>query len=132
LSSSNVTTQAAGSNGTPGVLALQTISLNALNKGDTATISGLTLTANEDLTPDQVASFFADKITSNANNPSSSLGSFNGTTFTGGAFNASSLGRVLTLTGQNFGPMGTVSVDGSVTARVALSSSNVTTQAAGS
>ncbi|OWS69107.1 beta strand repeat-containing protein [Polynucleobacter campilacus] len=132
LSSSNVTTQAAGSNGTPGVLALQTISLNALNKGDTAIISGLTLTANEDLTPDQVASFFADKITSNANNPSSSLGSFNGTTFTGGAFNASSLGRVLTLTGQNFGPMGTVSVDGSVTARVALSSSNVTTQAAGS
>ncbi|QWD17240.1 hypothetical protein G6700_05815 [Polynucleobacter paneuropaeus] len=130
LSSSNVTTQAAGSNGVSGVYARQTISLNALNKGDTAYIAGLTLTANEDLTAAQVATIFANKTALSPSDPSASDGTFTGT-FIGG-FNGASTGNVLTLTGTSYGPMSTVSVSGTVTPRVALSSSNVTTQAAGS
>ena len=130
LSSSNVTTVAAGSAGTPGVYAQQTVSLNALNAGDTATIGGLTLTAAADLTSTQVAAIFASKITSSTD-PSASLGSFNSTSFIGG-FTGTSSSNVLTLTGSSYGPMSTVSVSGAVTNRVALSSSNVTTVAAGS
>jgi flagellin-like hook-associated protein FlgL len=129
LSSSNVTTVAAGSAGTTGVLAQQTVSLNALNAGDTATIGGLTLTAAADLTSTQVAAIFASKIA--GTDPSVSLGSFNSTSFIGG-FTAASSTNVLTLTGSTDGPMSTVSVSGAVTNRVALSSSNVTTVAAGS
>ena len=121
---------AAGSAGTPGVYAQQTVSLNALNAGDTATIGGLTLTAAADLTSTQVAAIFASKITSSTD-PSASLGSFNSTSFIGG-FTGTSSSNVLTLTGSSYGPMSTVSVSGAVTNRVALSSSNVTTVAAGS
>ncbi len=130
LSSSNVTTQAAGSNGTAGVYAQQTISLNPLNAGDIATIGGLTFTAAADLTAAQVATIFANKTAASPSDPSASDGAFTGT-FIGG-FNGTSLSNVLTLTGTSYGPMSTVSVSGSVTNRVALSSSNVTTQAAGS
>ena len=130
LSSSNVTTQAAGSNGTAGVYAQQTVSLNALNAGDSATISGLTFTAAKDLTATEVAQMFADKTAaSSPHDPLNGEGSFAGS-LTG--FNGSSTGNALTLTGTSFGPMSTVSVSGSVTPRVAISSSNVTTQAAGS
>ena len=129
LSSSNVTTVAAGSAGTTGVYAQQTVSLNALNAGDTATIGGLTLTAAADLTSTQVATIFASKIA--GTDPSAAFGSFNSTSFIGG-FTGTSSTNVLTLTGSSYGPMSTVTVSGAVTNRVALSSSNVTTVAAGS
>ena len=130
LTSSNVTTQAAGSNGTTGVYAQQTVSLNALNTGDVATIGGLTFTAAKDLTATEVAQMFADKTAaSSPHDPLNGEGSFTGS-LTG--FNGTSSSNALTLTGTSYGPMSTVSVSGSVTARVALTSSNVTTQAAGS
>ena len=130
LTSSNVTTQAAGSNGTAGVYAQQTVSLNALNTGDVATIGGLTFTAAKDLTATEVAQMFADKTAaSSPHDPLNGEGSFTGS-LTG--FNGTSSSNALTLTGTSYGPMSTVSVSGSVTARVALTSSNVTTQAAGS
>ena len=130
ISSSNVTTQAAGSNGTAGVYAQQTVSLNALNAGDSATIGGLIFTAAKDLTATEVAQMFADKTAaSSPHDPLNAEGSFVGS-LTG--FNGASTGNALTLTGTSFGPMSTVSVSGSVTPRVAISSSNVTTQAVGS
>ncbi|MEA9599123.1 hypothetical protein VC178_04390, partial [Polynucleobacter sp. AP-Sanab-80-C2] len=60
LSSSNVTTVVTGFAGTSGVYAQQTVSLNALNTGDVATIGGLTFTAAKDLTATEVAQMFAD------------------------------------------------------------------------
>jgi flagellin-like hook-associated protein FlgL len=129
LSSANVTTVAAGSTGTTGVAARQTVSFNRLNAGDTATVGGLTLTAAADLTSTQVAEIFASKIA--GTDPSASLGSFNSTAFIGG-FNATSATNVLTLTGSTDGPMSTVSASGFVTNRVALSSANVTIVEAGS
>uniref|UniRef100_UPI0040482999 hypothetical protein n=1 Tax=Polynucleobacter sp. TaxID=2029855 RepID=UPI0040482999 len=132
LSAANVTTVAAGYVGTVGVLAQQTVSLYALNKGDSATIGGLILTAAEDLTANQVASIFAAKITNNSNNPNSTTeGTFNATTFVGG-FNATSLNNVLTLEADSFGPKGNISVGGAVTATTALSAANVTTVVSGS
>ncbi|QWD97833.1 hypothetical protein C2740_05560 [Polynucleobacter sp. MG-5-Ahmo-C2] len=129
LSSSNVNIVEAGSAGTEGVLARQTVSLNKLNAGDTATIGGLTLTAAADLTSTQVAEIFASKIA--GANPDSSLGSFNSTSFIGG-FTATSAINVLTLTGSTNGPKDNVTVSGAVTNRVALSSSNVNIVEAGS
>ena len=130
LSSSNVTTVAAGFAGITGVYAQQTVSLNALNAGDSATIGGLTFTAAKDLTATEVAQMFADKTAaSSPHDPLNAEGSFVGS-LTG--FNGASTGNALTLTGTSFGPMSTVSVSGSVTPRVAISSSNVTTQAVGS
>jgi flagellin-like hook-associated protein FlgL len=111
LSSSNVTTVAAGSAGTPGVYAQQTVSLIALGSGDTYTISGLTFTAASDLTDEEVAALFASKITSGSD-PSSSIGSFSGDFV--GDFSAASSGNTLTLTGTSYGPMSTVSVSGLV------------------
>jgi flagellin-like hook-associated protein FlgL len=130
LSSSNVTTVVTGFAGTAGVYAQQTVSLNALNTGDVATIGGLTFTAAKDLTATEVAQMFADKTAaSSPHDPLNGEGSFTGS-LTG--FNGTSSSNALTLTGTSFGPMSTVSVSGSVTPRVALTSSNVTTQAAGS
>ena len=130
LSSSNVTTVVTGFAGTSGVYAQQTVSLNALNTGDVATIGGLTFTAAKDLTATEVAQMFADKTAaSSPHDPLNGEGSFTGS-LTG--FNGTSSSNALTLTGTSYGPMSTVSVSGSVTARVALTSSNVTTQAAGS
>ena len=130
LSSSNVTTVAAGFAGITGVYAQQTVSLNALNAGDSATIGGLIFTAAKDLTATEVAQMFADKTAaSSPHDPLNAEGSFVGS-LTG--FNGASTGNALTLTGTSFGPMSTVSVSGSVTPRVAISSSNVTTQAVGS
>jgi flagellin-like hook-associated protein FlgL len=108
LSSSNVTTVAAGSAGTPGVYAQQTVSLNAMGSGDAYTISGLTFTAATDLTSTQVATIFASKIA--GTDPSSGIGSFSGGFV--GDFSAASSSNILTLTGTSYGPMSTVSVSG--------------------
>ena len=65
-------------NGVLGVRAVQTVTLYDLNAGDSATIGGLTLTANTNLTPSEVASLFASKITA-GREPGSNLGAFSGT-----------------------------------------------------
>ncbi|MBT8622633.1 hypothetical protein, partial [Polynucleobacter paneuropaeus] len=94
-----------GSNGVLGVYAKQAVTLRDLNSGDSATIGGLTLTANTNLTASEVASIFASKITT-GRDPGINLGVFGGT-FVGG-FTGESTRSTLTLTGTAYGPMATV------------------------
>ena len=126
--STSVSVIRAGSNGSQ---ALQTVALQGLNAGDTATVGGLTFTASSDISAANLATIFANKITSPANNPSASIGTFGSSTFIGG-FTASSSSSNLTLTGQYSAPQAAISVNGSVTPKVALSAANVTTLASGS
>jgi flagellin-like hook-associated protein FlgL len=81
-----------------------------MSPGDVLDIGDLSFTARSSLTSTQVAAIFASKITSGTD-PSSSLGSFVGSTFSAN-FNATSSGDLLTLTGASYGPMDTVSVTG--------------------
>jgi flagellin-like hook-associated protein FlgL len=125
LTSSNITTLNAGSTGVAGVYPQQTVTLQPLNSGDSATIGGLTFTAAADLTGAQVASIFADKTDStNPHNPSGSLGSFTGSLID---FYGSNIGgsAILSLVGKSQAPAFTVSVAGNVINRVAPSSTMI-------
>jgi hypothetical protein len=132
IGSGSVSIQQTGVTPVTGVSPQQSVTMHALNIGDTAIIGGLTFTAASDLSASQVAAIFANKTAaSSPTDPSASLGSFTGSL---SGFNGSNVGgsAVLSLTGTSQVPTSAVTVGGNVISRVALSPSNVAIIAPGS
>ena len=100
--------------GTQSEYAQQTVSLSALNTGDSISIGGLTLTAASYLTAAEVAAIFAAKTDAlSPTDPSTSLGTFSGSLSNFNGSNSSG-SNLLTLTGASYGSMSTVSVTGTI------------------
>jgi len=100
--------------GTQSEYAQQTVSLFALNTGDSISIGGLTLTAASYLTAAEVAAIFAAKTDAlSPTDPSTSLGTFSGSLSNFNGSNSSG-SNLLTLTGASYGSMSTVSVTGTI------------------
>jgi flagellin-like hook-associated protein FlgL len=98
--------------GTQSEYAQQTVSLYALNTGDSISIGGRTLTAASYLTAAQVAAIFAAKTDAvSPADPSTSLGTFSGSLSSFNGSNSSG-SNLLTLTGTSYGSMSAVSVTG--------------------
>jgi flagellin-like hook-associated protein FlgL len=116
------TSTVTGSSGGAGTYAQQSISFNAMANGDSATVGGLTFTANSNLTAAQVASIFYQKIANSANN---AAGTFTNSFQGGYNLTDPGVGSSVTFTGMTTGPMSSLAVGATLSARTPLSSSNV-------
>uniref|UniRef100_UPI004047CD2F flagellin N-terminal helical domain-containing protein n=1 Tax=Polynucleobacter sp. TaxID=2029855 RepID=UPI004047CD2F len=106
-----------------GINAEQDIQFNAMATGNTASVGGLTFTANSNLTAIEVAAIFAGKITSGTD-PVAGIGSFNSTTFVGGYTAPASGTAIIKFTATVAGP-NTLSVSGTVAPLTALAAGAV-------
>jgi flagellar hook-associated protein 2 len=96
------TAEAPGTPPVPGTPSTSVITFKAMNKGDTVTVNGLTLSANKALTPTEVGEMFAGttsgKTAAEINNSTLALfGTFSGT-FTAGYAAGTNTNGVVTLT----------------------------------
>jgi flagellar hook-associated protein 2 len=101
------TAEAPGTPPVPGTPSTSVITFKAMNKGDTVTVNGLTLSANKALTPTEVGEMFAGttsgKTAAEINNSTLALfGTFSGT-FTAGYAAGTNTNGVVTLTSTGNG-----------------------------
>jgi flagellar hook-associated protein 2 len=101
------TADVAGPPSVTGTASTSVITFKAMNKGDTVTVNGLTLTANKALTPTEVGEMFAGttsgKTAAEINNSTLALfGTFSGT-FTAGYAAGTNTNGVVTLTSTSNG-----------------------------
>jgi hypothetical protein len=129
ITSANVASTQTGVTYVAPTYAQQSISFNAMANGDSATVGGLTFTANSNLTAAQVASIFYQKIANSANN---AAGTFTNSFQGGYNLTDPGVGSSVTFTGMTTGPMSSIGVSATLSARTPLSSSNVSTISSGS